>query len=307
MFIFATSACQNFAKKIVKVTKLRPGRLEIKRFSDGEVYVRVAEDIKKQKVFIMGSNLPPAENLVELLFLINACKESGASFITVLMPYFGYGRADHWVKPGEALSAKVMADLIKAAGANKLITVDLHSPQAKGFIKTPIIHLRAQELLAKAIKIIIRGRTSIRKEVRPREVVIVAPDHGAILLAKGFAKVLRCQIAWMEKIRPRPNVAYAGALHGDVKDKTAVLVDDMIDTAGTIVEAVRRLKEAGAKKIIVAATHPILSGPAVERLKKAPISDIFVTDTIPLPPAKKFSKLHIVPTALLIAKALKRT
>lgn len=293
-FIFTTDYYLDFAKKLAKQSESKLGRVEIKKFSNGEIYLRVAEKVAGQKVFAVGATTAPADNLVEFLLLLNALKTAGGRQIIAIIPFFGYGRADHLVKSGEALSAKLMVDLLECAGVDKIITVDLHSPRVVKFISTPLIHLSAKDVLVKAIA-----------AKKLTNLVSVAPDHGALVLAKYVAKRLKCSTAWMEKVRPRHNVASLGALHGDVKGKIAILVDDMIDTAGTIIEAAKRLKEAGVKKIIIAATHAVFSGPAINRLNEAPIERVFVTDTIPLPPKKKIKKLCIISVTDSIVEVLK--
>lgn len=304
MYIFSTTAYCDFTKKLSKQIKLKIGRVEIKKFSDGEIYARVVEKVRGQSVYVVGTIAPPSDNLLELLLLINALKTSQAKHITAIIPYFGYGRADHIVAEGESLSAKLMADLIKCAGVDRVIAVDLHSSRVEKFFRVPVINIKAQELLVIAI---CGGHSSGRPEDGPHNIVIVAPDNGALPLARRMAKQLHAPIAYFDKIRPRHNVARFGALYGEVKGKNILLIDDMIDTAGTIVQAAHLLKKYGAKKIIIAATHGIFSGSAIARLKNASVEQVIVTDTIPSAHKKKFSKLRIVSVVPLLGAFLTNT
>ncbi|KKU13860.1 MAG: Ribose-phosphate pyrophosphokinase [Parcubacteria group bacterium GW2011_GWC2_45_7] len=300
MFIFSiATAYHDFAGKLAKQAHLKVGRVEFKKFSDGEIYVRVGESVAQKKVYVVGTTAPPADNLIEMLLLVDALKTAKALHITAIIPYFGYGRADHLVESGEALSAKLMANLLHCAGVRRVVAIDLHSPRVEKFFTMPLVHVRAQELLARTIKAELFNDQS-------SALTIVAPDHGAIPLAKRMGRLLRARVAWFEKIRPQHNVAQLGALHGDVAGKIAVLVDDMIDTAGTIAEAANQLKQHGAKKIIVAVTHGVLSGPALERLKQTPIDKVIITDTLPNVSQKKFNKLRVVSVIPLLAEKFRR-
>lgn len=303
--IFTVTAYYNFAKKLARQAHLKLGKVEIKKFLDGEIYARITEEVSNRNVYVIGASMPPSDNLVEFLLLINALKIAGARKITAIIPYLGYSRGDHIVKRGEAVSAKLIADILKCAGIDYLITVDIHSPRVVKFLKMPLINIRAQELLAHEI---LRSRKISkimnRKDRVKKRIVIVAPDRGALPLAKRMAKIFQTDIAWMEKTRPRPDIASVSSLRGNVKDKIAIIVDDMIDTAGTIVGAFRLLKKAGSKEIIIAATHPIFAGPAISRLKKARIFKIFVTDTVPLTERQCFKKVKIVSVVPLIARVL---
>ncbi|MDP3244503.1 MAG: ribose-phosphate pyrophosphokinase [bacterium] len=295
MFIFSTDAYQDFTKKLVKQARLKYGRLTIKKFADGEIYVKVKEKVAGQNVFVVGTTAPPSDNLVEFLLLCQALTLAKVKSITAVLPYLGYERADRLKEAGEAVSAKLVADLLKFSQVKKIIALDLHSQRVVNFIKEDIklVHLSAIEILAAAIK-----RENLKK------IIVVAPDNGALTGAKKLAKFLSCGVAWMEKFRPRHNVACVRKLYGDVQGKQAVIFDDMIDTAGTICQAVCCLREAGAKKILVAATHGIFSGPAIGRLRQAPISIVFVTDSVLISQKKRIKKIRIVPVTSLLSKNL---
>lgn len=318
MFIFPTTAYRVFTQKLTKQARLKVGRVEIKRFSDGEIYVRVGERVMGKKVSVVGTTAPPAENLVELLLLVNALKTARARHVTAIIPYFGYGRADHIVAKGEALSAKLMADLLQCAGVDCVMAVDLHSPRVEKFFKVPVVQIRAQELLAREIAHLRPASTRLGEAggiprlratrfARDDKLwVVVAPDHGALSLARRMAKKLHAPVAWLEKVRPRHNVARVGVLHGDVRGRHTVLMDDIIDTSGTIVAAARHLKARGARSIIAVATHGVLSGSAALLLQEAPIAQVVVTNTFPAVYGRKFKKLKIVAIIPLLIKAIRK-
>lgn len=295
--IFAINAYRDFAKKLtLKNKKIILGQVEIKKFSDGEIYARLLDDVKGKEVFILGTTAPPSDNLLELLLLVNAAKENQAKKVCAVLPCFGYERADRLVKKGEAISARMMAEIVRVSGVSQIIAVDLHSFRVVDYLKKKIklTHLSAINVLATAIK-----------KMNLNKLVVVAPDNGALVNAKRIAKFLRCPVAWMEKFRPEHNVACIRALRGaPVKNRTVILSDDMIDTAGTICAAARFLKEAGAAKILVTATHGILSGPAIERLRQAPVEKIIITDTVPLSKEKMIDKMRVVSLAEMMAKNL---
>lgn len=295
MFIFSTTVYRDLAKKLSGQTRLKCGRLLIEKFADGEIYVQVKENVAGQNVVVVGTTAPPSDNLVELLLLCQALVLAKTKNITLVLPYLGYERADRVKDPGEAVSAKLMADLLKFSKVKKIIALDLHSPRVVDFIAKDIElkHLTALKILA-----------GVLARKKSKNMVVVAPDNGALSGAKKMAALLHCGVAWMEKFRPRHNVACIRQLHGDVNGKRAVLYDDMIDTAGTICQAACALKKAGAKDILVAATHGIFSGPATKRLRQAPVSEIFVTDSVPLSQNKKLKKMRITSVTPLLAKSL---
>jgi len=300
MFLFSTNTNPELVRQIAWQTKLKLGRIEFKQFSDGELYVRIKEKVKNRNVYILGSTFPPADNLLKLLILTNALKTNGAKKITVLIPYFAYARQDRITKPGEPITAKLTANLIACAGVKKVITFNIHSLAAEKYFKIPIKNLDVIPLLAQYFK----THLTIQQF---NNLTIISPDLGGKERAKRFAKVIGAKnVIALKKFRPRPNVAKILKLDQPelVKNKTCIIVDDLIDTAGTIIEAVKLLKGNSAKDIYVTAVHPVLSGPAIYRLKTAPIKQIVVTDTIPLLQKKQFKKIKILPIANLIAKQL---
>jgi ribose-phosphate pyrophosphokinase len=239
---------------------------------------------------------PPAENMLELLLLIDAARRASAARITVVMPYYGYSRQDRKDQPRVAIAAKLMANMIQAAGADRLLGIDFHQHQLQGFFDIPVDHLYAAPVFVAHYR---------RKQLR--DLTVVAPDVGAAKMARGFAKRLDASFAILDKRRPRANVAEVLNVVGEVADRDCLLVDDMIDTAGTVSEAARALRERGARDVYVCATHALFSGPAIERLSAAPIAEVAVTDTVAIPPERHFEKLHLLSVGELLAKAIRYT
>lgn len=301
MYIFSTTVYKSFSQKIARYLGLRLSGLDISRFADGEIYVHVREDVFDKDVVLVGGTAPPAENIIELVLSIDALKRQRPRKLYIVIPYFGYGRADHIVEKGEALSGQVFSKFISQK-ADKVIAIDLHSKRVERFFGKKLIHIRAGKYIG------YKSKQQFFKKVnrKPSSVVVVVPDNGALDQARQIAIGLGVKTAWMEKTRPAHNVATIGAIHGSVKDKTAIVVDDMIDTAGTIIKACEKLHQAGARDIMIAVTHLILSPPAVSRLKKAKITKVFATDTIVLSKEKKFNKLHIISVVPLICDVLKK-
>ncbi|HEY0996275.1 MAG TPA: ribose-phosphate pyrophosphokinase [Gemmatimonadaceae bacterium] len=266
------------------------------RFADGEIFVRIDENIRGNDVFIVQPTNPPADNIMELLLLIDAAKRASAARVTCVMPYYGYSRQDRKDQPRVAIGAKLMANMIMRAGADRVLGVDFHQHQLQGFFDIPVDHLYAMPVLTAYFR---------KKELV--DPVVVAPDVGAAKMARGFAKRLNAALAIIDKRRPSANVSEVVNVVGDVHGKDCILADDMIDTAGTVSEAARALKNLGARDIYVCATHPLLSGPAVQRIMEAPIKEAVVTDTIAIAPARRFDKLVVLSVGELLAKAIRFT
>lgn len=265
----------------------------IRRFADGEIFVKIDENVRGRDVFIIQPTNPPAENYVELLLLIDAARRASAARVTAVLPYFGYARQDRKDQPRVAISAKLMANLITHAGTDRVLGMDFHSHQVQGFFDIPVDHLYAAPVFVNHFR---------QKELH--DPVVVAPDVGSAKMARGFAKRLNASLAIIDKRRPSANVAEVVNVVGEVADKDCLIPDDMIDTAGTITEASRALKKLGARRVFAFATHALLSGPAVERLRESPIDEVTVTNTIRLPEERKFDKLKILSIAGLMAKAI---
>ena len=268
----------------------------INRFADGEVFVRIDENIRGADIFIVQPTNPPAENVIELLLILDAVRRASAARITVVLPYFGYARQDRKDQPRVAIGAKMMARMIETCGADRVLGLDFHAHQVQGFFDVPVDHLYAAPVF-----------TAHYRKKGLTDLVVVAPDVGSAKMARGFAKRLNGTLAIIDKRRPTANVAEVVNVVGEVEGKDCLIPDDMIDTAGTVSEAARALKALGAKDIYVCATHALLSGPAVERLSKAPIKEVCVTNSIRLPESKLFPTLHVLSVAELLAKAIRYT
>jgi len=268
----------------------------IRRFADGEIFVKIDENVRGQDVFIIQPTNPPAENLLELLILIDAAKRASAARITAVIPYFGYGRQDRKDQPRVAISAKLMANLIATAGADRVLGLDFHQHQLQGFFDIPVDHLYAAPVLVQHYR-----------EKRMHEPVIVAPDVGAAKMARGFAKRLDASLAIIDKRRPSANIAEVVNVVGEVEGSDCLLVDDMIDTGGTMSEGIRALKRLGAREVYCCASHALLSGPAVDRLAASDVTEVAVTNTIAIPEDRRFDRLKILSAAPLFAKAIRFT
>ncbi len=271
-------------------------KLTCTRFADGEIFVRIDENIRGMDLFIVQPTNPPADHLMELLLMVDAARRASAARITVVMPYYGYSRQDRKDQPRVAIGAKLVANMIEAAGADRVLGVDFHQHQLQGFFDIPVDHLYARPVLVNHYR---------RK--RLTDLVVVAPDVGAAKMARGFARQLDAGFAILDKRRPRANVAEVLYVIGDVDGKPCVIVDDMIDTAGTVSEASRALMQRGAREVYVCATHALLSGPAAQRLSDAPIAEVTVTDTIGIAPERRFAKLQVLSVGELLAKAIRFT
>ena len=284
------------AEEISKQLGIALCRLTCNRFADGEIFVRIDENIRGNDVFIVQSTNPPAENIMEMLLLIDAAKRASAARVTVVMPYYGYARQDRKDQPRVAIGAKLLANMITGAGADRVLGIDFHQHQLQGFFDIPVDHLYAMPVL-----------TAHFKKKQLKDTVIVAPDVGSAKMARGFAKRLDASLAIIDKRRPRANVSEVVNVVGEVEGRDCILADDMIDTAGTISEAALALKRLGANNVYACATHALLSGPAIQRLKDSPIVELVVTDTILLPPERQFDRLTILSVGELLSKAIRYT
>lgn len=265
----------------------------IRRFADGELFVKIDENVRGRDVYIVQPTNPPAENMMELLLLIDAAKRASAARVTAVIPYFGYARQDRKDQPRVAISAKLMANMVSMAGADRVLAIDFHQHQLQGFFDLPVDHLYAAPVLV-----------SHYRQKHLKDLVVVAPDVGSAKMARGFAKRLNATLAIIDKRRASANVAEVMNVVGEVAGRDCLIPDDMIDTAGTMAEAVKALKGLGANDIYVCATHALFSGPAIERLSGAPVKEVTVTNTIALPPERRFDRLKVLSIAGLLAKAI---
>ena len=270
--------------------------MTLTRFADGEIFVRIDENVRGADVFIVQPTNPPAENIMELLLLIDAAKRASAARVTCVMPYYGYARQDRKDQPRVAIGGKLLANLIEAANCDKLLGMDFHTHQIQGFYDIPVDHLYAAPVL-----------TSYFRDLGLDNPVVVAPDVGAAKMARGFARRMDASFAIIDKRRPAANVAEVVQVVGEVTGRSCIVVDDMIDTAGTLESVVYALKERGATEIYAAATHALLSGPAVQRLQSSPVKEVVVTNTLFVPEDKRFEKLRILSIAELLARAIRYT
>ncbi|GAC92311.1 ribose-phosphate pyrophosphokinase [Anoxybacillus flavithermus NBRC 109594] len=272
------------------------GKCSVSRFSDGEIQINIEESIRGCDVYVIQSTSAPVnEHLMELLIMIDALKRASAKTINIVMPYYGYARQDRKARSREPITAKLVANLLETAGASRVITLDLHAPQIQGFFDIPIDHLMGVPILADYFK-----------EKQLDDIVIVSPDHGGVTRARKMADRLKAPIAIIDKRRPKPNVAEVMNIIGNVQGKTTILVDDIIDTAGTITLAANALAEHGAKEVYACCTHPVLSGPAIERIQNSKIKELVVTNTIAIPEEKKTNKIVELSVAPLIGEAIIR-
>lgn len=283
----AEKIAENLGKSISECT--------LKRFSDGEIFFQINENIRGMDIFIIQSTNPPAENLMELFIMIDACVRASARRITAVIPYYGYSRQERKDQPRVAISAKLVANLITKAGVHRVLLMDLHASQIQGFFDCPSDHLYSARVFNKAIK-----------KLGIQEGVAVAPDVGSVKLVRAFAKILDFSLAIVDKRRPDVNQAKVMNIIGDVDGKDVVIRDDMVDTAGTLTEAAVALKEQGARRIVAACTHPVLSGEALERIDKSPIEKFFVSDTIYHPPGELGSKVEVLSVSAEFAEAISR-
>lgn len=294
--IFAGNSNVALARDICKALGITPGKAEVKSFSDGEISVDIQESVRGMDIYVVQSISPPGnDNLMELLIMLDALKRASASFITAVVPYYGYARQDRKVAPRTPISAKLIADLLEVAGAMRVVCVDLHAGQIQGFFNIPVDNIYAAPVLLSYIR-----------ENFKDDVVVVSPDAGGVERARAFAKRLDAGLAIVDKRRPAPNVSEVMHIIGEVEGKVAVLLDDMVDTAGTLTNAAEALEKRGAKKVYACCTHAVLSGPAIERLGKSPIVELAVTDTIARREGRVSPKVRYLPIGGLLAEAIKR-
>ncbi len=297
--IFTANSNPAFAQKIVNHLNMNLGDSEVGKFSDGEIFVNINETVRGSDVFVVQSTSSPVnDNFMELLIMIDALKRASAGRITAVIPYFGYARQDRKAKRRDPISAKLCADLITAAGADRVLTMDLHAPQIQGFFNIPLDHLLGQQILADYYKEAFKDDKD--------NTVVVSPDLGSVTRARKFADTIGLPIAIVDKRRPKANVSEVMNIIGDIENKNVILVDDMIDTAGTIVNGAKALKERGAKKVCACCTHPVLSGPAIERIQDSPIEELLVLDTVPLTSEKQIDKIKVLSATALFAEAIER-
>lgn len=296
MKIFTGRSNRLLAEKITKAAGQPLGKCDIRNFSDGELWVKYIENIRGSDVFIIQSTNPPSDNLMELLIMIDAAKRASARMVTAVIPYFGYARQDRKDQPRVSITAKLVANLIAEAGADRIITMDLHTPQIQGFLDIPLDHLYSSAVFVPFF---------LKRKIP--NLTVVSPDVGGIKMARAYAKRLGGDLILIDKRRPAPNKAEVMNIIGNVEGRNILIVDDLIDTGGTFCNAVQALKSAGAGEIFGAATHPLLSGSAIEKLEGAEITKIFVTDTITLSPkAAEMRKIGILSVADIFAEAIKR-
>ncbi|MDE0586991.1 MAG: ribose-phosphate pyrophosphokinase [Candidatus Marinimicrobia bacterium] len=295
--IFSGRSNPVLAQKIADSLGIELGILSIKTFSDGELWIKFEENIRGRDVFIIQPTNSPAENILELVLIIDAAVRASANTVTAVVPYFGYGRQDRKDNPRVPISSRVMVDLMTATGANRIITMDLHSTQIQGFATIPFDHLYSRMVLMDAIK---------NLGLDPKKSTVLAPDVGSARMSQAYAKRLGMHFALIDKRRYAPNKAEVMHLIGDLKDKDVLIIDDMIDTAGTTVNAANAAKDNGAKSVTAVATHALLSGPAIERIKESAIKKLIVTDTVSIPENKKLDNMEIVSVAQVFGEAIRR-
>jgi ribose-phosphate pyrophosphokinase len=294
--IFSGTANPRLTEQIVQHVGVPMGMAEVKRFSDGEINIYIGESVRGADVFIVQPICNPInDNLMELLIMMDALKRASAKSINTVIPYYGYARQDRKTRARDPITAKLVADLLTAAGANRVIVMDLHAGQIQGFFNIPVDHLLGMPIIAKYLE---------QKNLGPA--VVISPDMGGVTRARELAERLQLPMAIIDKRRPEPNVSEVMNIIGNVRDKTVIMLDDIIDTAGTVVQGAAVLLEHGAREVYACCTHAVLSGPALERLAGAPIKEIIVTDTIPLPPEKHLPKLRVLSVAQLIGDAIIR-
>ena len=296
--VFSGNSNLHLAQKICDALGVPLGNAGVKTFSDGEVMVEIGENVRGRDVYVVQSTCAPTNNnLMELLVMTDALKRASAATITAAIPYYGYARQDRKAAPRTPISAKLVADLVTTAGVDRVVTIDLHAAQIQGFFNIPVDNLYAAPVILNHLKERFAGQ----------DIVMVTPDAGGTERARGFAKRLECPMALIDKRRTGPNVAEVMHLIGDVKGKIAIILDDMIDTAGTLTQAAGALKQNGAAAIYAAATHGVLSGPAIDRINGSVIEEVLLTDTIPLGErADRTSKIKVLSVAPLLAEAIRR-
>lgn len=295
--IFALNSNRPLAQKIADEVGVELGKLSVDRFSDGEIQINIEESVRGDNVYVIQSTSAPVnDNLMELMIMIDALRRASANTINVVLPYYGYARQDRKARSREPITAKLVANMLQNSGVTRIVALDLHAAQIQGFFDIPVDHLMGAPLLA----------DYFINEGVAANAVVVSPDHGGVTRARAMAEFLKAPIAIIDKRRPRPNVAKIMNIIGDVKGKKCIMIDDMIDTAGTISKGAQALIDAGAEEVYASATHAVLSGPAIERLDNSPLKQVVVTDSIQLPDEKQIDKIVQVSVAPLIGAAIKR-
>ncbi len=294
--VFAGNAHTELAEEIASIMGKPLGKATVKKFSDGEISVNIGESVRGIDVYIVQSTCNPVnDNLMELLIMIDAMKRASAGRINAIIPYYGYARQDRKAKARDPITAKLVADLIVAAGADRVLTMDLHANQIQGYFNIPVDHLIGMPILARYFQ-----------EKNLEDLCVVSPDHGSVTRARSMAQVLNCPIAIIDKRRPEPNKSEIMNIIGNIEGKNCIILDDMIDTAGTITNAANAIKDMGAKAVYACATHPVLSGPAVERIENSAIEELVLLNTIPMPEEKRIEKMKFLSVAPLFAEAMTR-
>ena len=294
--LFSGNANRALAEEIAQYLRVPVSDAEVTRFSDGEIYVQVNENVRGADVFLVQPTCPPVnDTLMELLIMVDAMRRASARRITAVLPYYGYARQDRKVQPRVPISAKLVADLLEAAGIDRLLALDLHAGQIQGFFSVPVDHLFAAPVIIDYL-----GKKDLR------DPVIVSPDAGGVERARAIAKRLNASLAIIDKRREGPGSAMAMHLIGDVRGKDAVVIDDMIDTAGTLIQAVTALEREGARRILACGVHAVLSGPAVERIGTSPLEEIVVTNSVPVSSEKRAARVTVLSVAPLLGEAIRR-
>jgi ribose-phosphate pyrophosphokinase len=297
MKIFSGNSNRLLAEKICDYLGVSLGKLNISRFSDGELSIAFDENIRNEDVFIIQSTNPPAENILELMLILDAAKRASANRVIAVIPYFGYGRQDRKDRPRVPISSRVILDMATGLGVDRIVSMDLHSSQIQGFVNVPFDHLYSRMALFKELK-----KLNLNEETG----VVLAPDVGSAKMSQAYAKSLGISFALIDKRRPKPNQTEIANLVGNLKNKEVLIIDDMIDTAGTICNAAAAAMDNGAISVTAIATHPVLSGPAIERLSNSKITKVIVCDTIEMTEDKKFDKLEVISVASVFGEAIKR-
>lgn len=292
--IFSLSRSKKLAKKVADLLDLEMGLCEVKKFADGETLIEIGQSVRGKNIYVIQSTCSPTnESIMELLIMIDALKRASAKTINIITPYYGYSRQDRKAKPRQPITARLVADMLQTAGANRILTFDLHAPQIQGFFTIPIDDIYALPLLATHF-------TNYDSE----KLVVVSPDHGGTTRARSLAKILNCPIAIIDKRRPKPNVSEVMNIIGSVEGKIAILIDDMIDTAGTICAGAKAIKDLGATNVLACCTHAVLSGPAIERLQDSVIEELVITDTIELSDEKQIDKISVLSVSKILASVI---
>ncbi|HZK18983.1 MAG TPA: ribose-phosphate pyrophosphokinase [Clostridia bacterium] len=294
--IFSGNANRELASEIAQYIGVELGNSEVTRFSDGEIQVRINESVRGADVFVIQpTSMPVNENLMELLVMIDAMRRASARRITAVMPYYGYARQDRKTKPRDPITAKLVANLLTASGARRAMTMDLHAGQIQGFFDIPVDHLLGVPILAQYFL-----------QLNLQNVIVVSPDLGGVTRTRDLAERIGASFAIIDKRRPAPNITEITKIIGDINGKNVIMIDDIIDTAGTITQGAAALKELGARDIYVSCTHPVMSGPAIKRLKESVIKEIITTNTIKLTPERRLSNMRILSVAPLLGEAIIR-